>query len=281
MTPPTPPKGDPRRGKEVAERLGSQAATGWSAVQSFYRSWQATKQPQDILDQQRRAAIAAHTTAVTKYRAKASGLRSTKRMGQITAASGAGVAAVSMANASDLTPLGIAAAATGVVITFVSGRRLKRLQPPPPPMIPPAASAPLQVGTPGADQAARITEVRRQLATMLPTVAALQPEAAYELQRVDVAAAPATEALIERIRLLRDVQLRLPDSEPGRMAAVSIQSLAANLRRGAATYEELLAAVVALLSSPDPRGSTDDMLRPSIAELQAYTAGLQRVADTW
>lgn len=250
-------------------------------MQSFYRSWQQSKQPTDALELQRRKAMAEHAAAMNRYRARASGLRSGVRAGNITAVAGGTVAAVSALGDAALTPAGLAAAALGGAMSLVGNRRLKRLAPPPAPMIPPPASQPLPPGTPGAENAARITEIRRQLATMLPTVAQLQPAAAAELARVDIAAGPATAALIERIRLLRDVQMRLPDSEPGRMAAVSVQALSAKLRDGAATYEELLAAVVSLLSSPDPRGSAEDLLAPSIAELQAYTAGLERVADTW
>jgi hypothetical protein len=202
-------------------------------------------------------------------------------VGAGAAVTGAGVGLTVMDT--ELLAAGVAAgvAAFGGYSAVRSKVAINQLRPPPDPPVIMPASVPLPPAAPGAAAAARITVARSQIMELLPTVEYLQAEAAGQVLAADAAAAPATHAVVERIRAMHRIVAEMAGSPAAQAAALSLPVLEQRLAEGAAAYHELLAAVIGLASAPDLHGSIGQSLRPAINELQAYTAGLERAAQTW
>lgn len=278
MPPARRPGGTP---DERAQQFGARAAAGWRAVQSFARGWR-KNQVEDPIELERQRALMLHNQNLLRYRSTRARLRALLRSGQVVALGGGALAVAGVgALGPEAVVAGVATAAAGGAATFVGSRRSKELPAPPPPLVPLPAAAPLADSTPGAAAVQRINGTRRQLAALLPTVDQIQPDAATELRRADASAAAATTVLIDRLRTLSQIARDGGGREPERIARVSMQSLAARLVEGAEAYDEMLAAVVALVSTASGQLTAGDTLRQPIQEMLAYTEGLRRVADTW
>ena len=251
-------------------------------LRSFVQGWKARQGQESGYEIERRRVLAQHAQEMSAYRRLMVAAKAKVAAGSTLLLGGG---ALALADAAVDPGLGIVAA-TGAVLAGVGGvsayrghRDGKALTPPQQPMLPVPPPPPLPKGTPGSAAADSIAASRDQLMVMLPTVERIHPEAAAELRRADAQAAPIMAALVERMRHLMGVRAQMPDTQAAHMAGVSVNNLAGQLATGARTYDELLAAVVELLSAAEPL--SDQVLRPSIIELQAYAAGLQRMADTW
>jgi hypothetical protein len=132
----------------------------------------------------------------------------------------------------------------------------------------------------GAQESQRLHQVRIQLATLLPQIAAIHPGAATELRNVDLHAAPALAALVERLAILNRVESELAGTRSQETAHDSAVELRRRLEQGVEKYEELLHAALQLVSAPDPYQATAEMLDSSARELTAYAHGLQVAAPS-
>jgi hypothetical protein len=260
------------------EALGAAAAR---AASQFARGFRSSSGP-DAIERERQRQAAAHASALSKHRSALYGLRARFIVGGTAMLGGSALGAGALAGeqiAGAVLAGGVAA--YGGYQSVKAKRSIDGLhEPPAPPPIMPAP-VPLPAGTPGAAAADRITGARMQIMELIPTVEYLQPEAAAQVFTADATAAPATAAVVERIRLMSKIIREMPGSPAAQAAALSLPVLEQRLTEGSSAYYELLDAVIGLASAPDLNGSVGTALRPAINELQAYTAGLQRAADTW
>ena len=286
--PAPPPVPAPTEWSEVAraESAGGKAAAGFEVMKSFNRGWKAKRTQGDGYQREQQRLMAQYGMEMTAYRRLVNTARAKVMAGATMVLGGSAVVIGEVATGGDIAGPGPAAAVAGIVIAGIGGVAAyrgqddqKELAPPEQPILPMPPPPPLPKHSPGSAAAESIAGSRNQLVSMLPTVERLHPQAAEELRRADAQASPIMAALVERIRHLLGVRQQMPDTQAAHMAGVSINSLAEQLAVGARTYDELLASVVQLISAASPVG--DELLRPSINELTAYTAGLQRVADTW
>jgi hypothetical protein len=157
-------------------------------------------------------------------------------------------------------------------------RRARRLPVPQPPLAPPAPPRPLPVGVTGAPDSVELHRVRLQLASLMPAIADLHPDAARELRRADFEAAPALAGLVERLGLLHRVSVEMAGTRAEATARASALAVSGRLGQGVAMYAELLEAALKLVSAPDPRRAPTAALQTSVQELTAYTEGLRVAA---
>ena len=174
----------------------------------------------------------------------------------------------------------VALAASGGVVAAVARR--KRAQLPPAPRVDAIPSAPTAIPAHaiGAEQAQRLTSLRLQLAQVIPAIERLHPDAAADLRRADLEAAPQLHALVDRLVVLHGIRIEMAGTEAEAAATSAAVEVRERLTTGCATYERLIAASATMLAAPDIARGTDEVLAPALEGLAAYTHGLKRAANS-
>ena len=174
----------------------------------------------------------------------------------------------------------VALAAGGGVVAAVARR--KRAQLPPAPRVDAIPSAPTAIPAHaiGAEQAQRLTSLRLQLAQVIPAIERLHPDAAADLRRADLEAAPQLHALVDRLVVLPGIRIEMAGTEAEAAATSAAVEVRERLTTGCATYERLIAASATMLAAPDIARGTDEVLAPALEGLAAYTHGLKRAANS-
>ena len=174
----------------------------------------------------------------------------------------------------------IALAAGGGLVA--AGARRKRAQLPPAPRVDAVALAPATVPPDaiGAEQAQRLTSLRLQLAQVIPAIERLHPDAAADLRRADLEAAPQLHALVDRLVVLHGIRVEMAGTQAEPAATSAAVEVRERLTTGCATYERLIAASATMLAAPDIARGTDEVLAPALEGLTAYTHGLKRAANS-
>jgi hypothetical protein len=160
--------------------------------------------------------------------------------------------------------------------------RRKRAQLPPAPRVDAIPSAPTAIPAHaiGAEQAQRLTSLRLQLAQVIPAIERLHPDAAADLRRADLEAAPQLHALVDRLVVLHGIRIEMAGTEAEAAATSAAVEVRERLTTGCATYERLIAASATMLAAPDIARGTDEVLAPALEGLAAYTHGLKRAANS-
>jgi uncharacterized membrane protein YdbT with pleckstrin-like domain len=174
----------------------------------------------------------------------------------------------------------VALAAGGGVVAAVARR--KRAQLPPAPRVDAIPSAPTAIPAHaiGAEQAQRLTSLRLQLAQVIPAIERLHPDAAADLRRADLEAAPQLHALVDRLIVLHGIRIEMAGTQAEAAATSAAVEVRERLTTGCATYERLIAASATMLAAPDIARGTDEVLAPALEGLTAYTHGLKRAANS-
>lgn len=174
----------------------------------------------------------------------------------------------------------VALAAGGGVVAAVARRR--RAQLPPAPRVDAIPSAPTAIPAHaiGAEQAQRLTSLRLQLAQVIPAIERLHPDAAADLRRADLEAAPQLHALVDRLVVLHGIRIEMAGTQAEAAATSAAVEVRERLTTGCATYERLIAASATMLAAPDIARGTDEVLAPALEGLTAYTHGLKRAANS-
>ena len=174
----------------------------------------------------------------------------------------------------------VALAAGGGVVAAVARR--KRAQLPPAPRVDaiPSAPAAIPAHAIGAEQAQRLTSLRLQLAQVIPAIERLHPDAAADLRRADLEAAPQLHALVDRLVVLHGIRIEMAGTQAEAAATSAAVEVRERLTTGCATYERLIAASATMLAAPDIARGTDEVLAPALEGLTAYTHGLKRAANS-
>ena len=174
----------------------------------------------------------------------------------------------------------VALAAGGGVVAAVARR--KRAQLPPAPRVDaiPSAPAAIPAHAIGAEQAQRLTSLSLQLAQVIPAIERLHPDAAADLRRADLEAAPQLHALVDRLVVLHGIRIEMAGTQAEAAATSAAVEVRERLTTGCATYERLIAASATMLAAPDIARGTDEVLTPALEGLTAYTHGLKRAANS-
>jgi hypothetical protein len=174
----------------------------------------------------------------------------------------------------------VALAAGGGVVAAVARRN--RAQLPPAPRVDSIPSAPTAIPAHaiGAEQAQRLTSLRLQLAQVIPAIERLHPDAAADLRRADLEAAPQLHALVDRLVVLHGIRIEMAGTQAEAAATSAAVEVRERLTTGCATYERLIAASATMLAAPDIARGTDEVLAPALEGLTAYTHGLKRAANS-
>lgn len=178
-------------------------------------------------------------------------------------------------------PLWFVLAGFGAAFAIRARMKLRRAVAPDLPALgaPPPGLLPRQAI--GANEVSRFVSVRMQLVHVAASVDVLNPAAGDELRRADAQAAGPLTALAERLALLHQLQVELPDSTVAEAARTSADVVRERLAAGCGMYEELLAAAARLLAAPDPGQNTGAILDPAVQAMIAYAHGLQRASETF
>lgn len=244
-----------------------------------------------------RAIEQAHQTAVAAYRTET--LRYTLRLRSLQAQATGGTAVAGVTGTvgifdvitESVTGTGavygpawmwLAITAGSAVVALRARSVRRRLRPPIAPAIPPPPPVSLPRDAVGVAEATRLTNLRVQLLQVAPAIDGLAPAAGAELRHADAQAAPALNALVERLAVLDHI-MRSRSGIPGQDSAAdaayeSALELQTRLASGCAAYDALLAACARLMAAPEIGTSTDDILGPALDAMVAYAHGLRRSA---
>ena len=174
----------------------------------------------------------------------------------------------------------VALAAGGGVVAAVARRTRAQLPPAPRVDAIPSAPAAIPAHAIGAEQAQRLTSLRLQLAQVIPAIERLHPDAAADLRRADLEAAPQLHALVDRLVVLHGIRIEMAGTQAEAAATSAAVEVRERLSTGCATYERLIAASATMLAAPDIARGTDEVLTPALEGLTAYTHGLKRAANS-
>lgn len=254
---------------------------GLDVVESFLAATgRGPKAGSKALAVEHRKAVAANKREIARHRNRIGALRTEVTAGAVVAGAGGSLGLIDLVSGPPSSLwLWFGAAGLGLLVSVRARLKLRHVGPPPRELElvgPPPA---LPRGAFGAEEVARFTAVRVQVMTMAPSLDRLYPGAGDELRRADNEAAGPLTALVERLRVLDQLQRELPGTGAAQTAAASAKTVATRLTAGCATYDELLAAAARLLAAPDPTRSTEAILAPAVEAMVAYAHGLQRAAD--
>jgi hypothetical protein len=234
------------------------------------------------LERAHRQAVEKHRRNVRRHERRMVRLRTRVTAGTVTAA--AGVALFLAAVPSPMEAwgfLGLGLGAIGGTAAITARHSLRDAAPPVGPRVPAPPPPPLPAGARGAAESAQLTQLRIQLAQVIPAVERLHPGAGEELRRADAEAAPPLGALVERLAVLDRMERTMPGTTVGAAAAAAGDEIRGRLSAGCATYERLLAASATLLAAPDVGRSTDEVLGPALDAMSAYAEGLATSAQAF
>lgn len=194
------------------------------------------------------------------------------------AVGGAGVAVMTgAAGALTLTPGWWILTGVGAVTSFVSFRKWKSIGPAPRESAPVEPVKALPRGAVGKDDVMRYITVRTQILQLHSGIRSIHPDAAIELRAADSAAAPALNALVDRLAVLHELRIQLPNTAAANTAESAAIVISERLRTGCDSYDTLLAAAATLMAAPGIDMNSD--LQSAAQALIAYSYGLERAAD--
>ena len=223
------------------------------------------------LTKEHRKAVAEHRRIHRAYAQRRDAIR-------FGAVGGAGASVVTAAaGALTLTPGWWMITALSAGISVVSFRKWKTIGPAPRDAAPVEPARALPRGAIGRDEVARYINVRTQVLTMHTSIKLLHPDAAVELRAADSAAAPALNALVERLAVLHELRKQLPNTAAAQTAETAADVISSRLLIGCESYDTLLAAAATLMAAPDIGMQAN--LQPAADSLIAYAHGLERAAD--
>ena len=222
-------------------------------------------------------AVELHRRAVRKHERSVARLHSRVTAGSVGAVTGSALFLAAVPGDMEVWGFaGLAFAAASGVAALTARRRLRDVAPPPAPRLPAPPPPPLPSSARGAAESAQLTQLRIQLAQVVPAIDRLHPGAGEELRRADAEAAPPLGALVERLAVLDRMERTMPGTSAAEAAASAADEIRTRLAAGCATYERLLAASATLLAAPDVGRSTEDVLGPALEAMSAYAHGLAR-----
>ena len=169
--------------------------------------------------------------------------------------------------------------AMGAVAAVIGGRSWRRLAPF---VASPAITSPpvlVRRGTIGYESVARYTAVRVQTVQVIRAVEPLHADAGREIRSADAQVAPTLNALADRLRVLDEMVRQMPGSSAATTAQEAARSVSAQLDRGSAAYDVLLAAAARLLAEPDLGRPVSEVLEPASSALVAYAHGLRTASN--
>jgi hypothetical protein len=194
------------------------------------------------------------------------------------AVGGAGAAVITgAAGALTLTPGWWILTGIGAVTSFISFRKWNSIGPAPRESAPVEPVKALPRGAIGKDDVMRYINVRTQILQMHSGIRAIHPDAAIELRAADSAAAPALNTLVERLTILHELRLQLPNTAAAHTAESAAIVISETLRTGCDSYDTLLAAAAKLMAAPGIDMNSN--LQLAADALIAYSYGLERAAD--
>lgn len=277
-----------REGDQFARVVQSSISKGMDVVEAWRRAKSDRPTPEERqLRAEHDRAVAMHNREVSRYTRRERRLQTQVTAGTAVAGVAGTIGAIDViaeAATSQTAVYGpswmwVAAAVTGGVIAVASRRARKALPPPPRNDVPPPPPPALPDSAIGATESRRLAGLRSQLATLLPTMHRLHPDAADELRRADLEAAPALHFQIERLAVLHRIRVEMPGTTAEEAATVAAVEVRTRLTTGCETYEQLLAASATMLAAPDMSRGTGEILGPALNALSAYAHGLQRTAE--
>ena len=219
-----------------------------------------------------------HKKAVTEYRRIHRNYAQRRDAIRFGAVGGAGIAvATGTAGLVTVTPGWWILTGISAIASVVSFSRWRSIGPPPRELEPVAPVSALPRGAIGREDVARYISVRTYVLHMHSSIRSIHPEAAIELRAADTAAAPALNALVERLAVLHDLRQQLPSTAAATTAGTAAKVLSERLRTGCDSYDNLLAAAATLMAAPDLDMNTN--LQPAVDALIAYSYGLERAGD--
>lgn len=207
-----------------------------------------------------------------------------QRVGGRLAAIGGGVVTAGAAISTIITTVTAGTPLPGLVVTVIGGAITlwgvrSSQQAPAISIIEPVPLAdPLRRSAVGSGDVNRFIAVRGHIAALARQVDAIHPGAAHELLTADREAAPAMNALVERLRILDELQRSMPASEPASAARQASAVVQQRIVEGVVVYEQLASAATSLLATPE-MVSTESVLRPAIDGMRAYAYGITRAHD--
>lgn len=172
-----------------------------------------------------------------------------------------------------------AVATIGAVAAVIGARAWRRLVPPTPIIPIEAPPSLIRRGAIGYESVARYTAVRVQTVQVIRAIEPLHTDAAAEIRAADSQAAPALNALADRLRVLDDMSRRMPGTEAAESARISARAVSSQLDRGSASYDVLLAASARLLAEPELARPVPEILEPAASALIAYAHGLRTASQ--
>lgn len=272
---------------ELAAAVEAGVARGMDIVDAFRSALdRAPSRMHRALEREHRKSVAAQKAARRRYELSLRTSTLTSRFGFILAGGAGAISVVDLiaegsGGGGAPGPAWIWLSITGAstLLAIRANRRKRVLIPPDDVMIPELPPVPLARGAIGAPEVSHLIRVRIQITQVSTTIERLHPGAGSELRMADAEAAPALQALAERLRVLDQLRRDLPGSAAATSATTAAKTVTVRLAEGCRTYDDLLAASAALLAAPDTSRSTTTILGPAIDAMIAYAHGLERAAD--
>ena len=219
-----------------------------------------------------------HRKALNEYRRNRTTYVTRRESARIAMIAGglaiAGSLALGLLTASPIYFLGVVPAGALGALGVMSWRRLgsppRELAP-----VPPVSALPRKAI--GRAEVNRYLNVRTQVMTVHGSIKSIHPDAARELRAADSAAAPALNALVERLAVLHELRIKLPNSAAANTAETACLAISERLQVGCENYDVLLSACATLMATPELESNTQ--LQTAAESLIAYSYGLTRAAD--
>ena len=196
-------------------------------------------------------------------------------------AAGAGIMGVVGMATPQPSLLWLTAAGVSGLFAYLTREKRQTLQAPAMPELPAMPVEPLPAGTPGADEVARWSRAAHRWDEMLPLVDHMHPDAGEQLRRALREVDPALRSLVERLGTLYRTSREMPGTQAAAAAHRASIEVAGQLRDGVEAYEGLVAAAAELIAAPDLNRSVTEVVGPAVLDVQAYTSGLRKAADTF
>lgn len=260
--------------------VGAGVSAGLERYQQ-YRALKPTKPTQrEVVAQQRQLIVAQHQNRLAGFERRKQRMRSRETI-YTAGAAGAGIMGVVGMATPQPSLLWFTAAGVSGLFAYLTREKRQTLQAPAMPELPAMPVEPLPAGTPGADEVARWSRAAHRWDEMLPLVDHMHPDAGEQLRRALREVDPALRSLVERLGTLYRTSRAMPGTQAAAAAHRASIEVAGQLRDGVEAYEGLVAAAAELIAAPDLNRSVTEVVGPAVLDVQAYTSGLRKAADTF
>lgn len=257
---------------------------GVSASLERYQQYRASKPvkptQREVVLQQRQMIVAQHQNRVAGFERRKQRMRSRETI-YTAGAAGAGIMGVVGMATPQPSLLWFSAAGVSGLFAYLTREKRQSLAPPALPELPAMPVQALPAGTPGSDEVARWSRAAHRWDEMLPLVDQMHPDAGTQLRRALTEVDPALRSLVERLGTLYRTSQEMPGTQAAAAAHRASIDVASQLRDGVEAYEGLVAAAAELIAAPDLNRSVTEVVGPAVLDVQAYTSGLRRAADTF